>query len=1300
KPSSEYAVSIGPDIADPYGNLTGQSLEVRFKTGPLPPSAQLLVPAQAATYNAANPTRVGLRSVNSAEVDFELYRLPEDSLKDYSYEWSERLPAGAESLRSWTESLQSPLDESVVSRVEMVEGGGALEPGAYLLVLRTREPYPQQHVLVVSDLNMTLKSAEREALVWVNELSSGQPRAGLTVEFYDNQHASLGSATTDAQGIARLDLKRTDNRGVMALVKAPFGAIATDWGGGTSAWDFGLESAWDLPEMTGHIYTDRPIYRPDQEVDFKGVVRAEDDVRFSLPEGSAIDVTITSPTGEEIFKDELTLSDAGSFAGSVKLAAGAALGDYTITAILGGDAYFSHTFQVAAYRAPEFEVTVTPPASELVRGEPIKATVEAAYFFGGPVASVPIQWNVLAEDYQFSPDWAGRYQFSASDDPWRCWECWWMPPATPDPILSGSGVTDAQGRLSIELPAGLTDSSGAPITRSVRLTVEATATGKDNQIISGRESLVVHGADRYVGLAPQTYVSKAGQEQKIDLVVADTQEKRVAGQSVQVEIFQVTWDNTYVKNDQGGGSWQWEEKRVAVSRQSATSDSNGEAVIAWTPGEGGSYQVVATAGDSRGRPLRSALFVWVAGDTFVSWRRDNNDRISLIADRTSYQPGETAEILIPSPFQGPHWALVTVERGGILSHEVRRMEGNSAIYRLPLTAEHAPNVYVSVVLFTGADGPTAAPGYKVGILPLAVAPTAQSLTIALTPSVKQAEPGQTVGYDVLVSDQAGQPVAAELSLDLVDKSVLSLLPRTPDAIREAFYGRRLLGVQTANDLAVSADRLQEELQQELDRQNSQNQTTGGGAQPTTAPAAEQAPGMAGGDLQYSVGAVAEDSAAAPAPQAARMAGQQGAAPAVRGEFADTAYWNASVRTDASGRARVDIKLPDNLTTWVIRGVGLTADTRVGEGLGDLLVTKPLLIRPVTPRFLVVDDAVELAANVSNNTDSPLEAQVWLTTSGLSVTSPLTRSVSIPARGEANVTWQAVAQDVEAAGMIFSATSGQYGDASKPRLATAPEGMLPVYRYSVPETVGTGGQLEGAGSRTEVIALPSNIDTRNGEVSVRLDPSLAAGMRDSLDYLEHYEYEGAEQTVSSFLPNVLTARALNELGVPNAELEARLPALIEEGLTRLTVQQHDDGGWGWWNESPSNPSVSAYVVFALLQARESGVEVKPEVISRGLDYLASQLVAPRSLNTAPEANLQIWLLYVLGEGGRPDQERLAAFYDARDKLSSYARALLAQALHASGADLDDPRIKTLLSDLHNAAIISANGAHWEEADYDW
>jgi hypothetical protein len=299
-----------------------------------------------------------------------------------------------------------------------------------------------------------------------------------------------------------------------------------------------------------------------------------------------------------------------------------------------------------------------------------------------------------------------------------------------------------------------------------------------------------------------------------------------------------------------------------------------------------------------------------------------------------------------------------------------------------------------------------------------------------------------------------------------------------------------------------------------------------------------------------------------------------------------------------------------------------------------------------------------------------------------------------------VTWWVTAQDVPNVDLIFSTTSGEYGDAARPRLTTGPDGTLKVFRYTAPEVVGTGGQLVEAGSRTEAIVMPSKYDDRRGELSVRLDPSLAAGMRDGLDYLEHFEYECTEQTVSRFLPNVLTTRALRDLGLSAPELEAKLPGLVDEGLKRLYLQQHSDGGWGWWYDDESNPYLTSYVVFALVKAQETGFEVRQDAVRRGLDFLNGQLVPTSKLNATREANRQAWTLYVMAEAGETGHvsEWVDSLYESREKLSHYSRAYLAMTLDLLRPG--DDRIQTLLADLNNDAILSATGAHWEERFYDW
>ena len=103
---------------------------------------------------------------------------------------------------------------------------------------------------------------------------------------------------------------------------------------------------------------------------------------------------------------------------------------------------------------------------------------------------------------------------------------------------------------------------------------------------------------------------------------------------------------------------------------------------------------------------------------------------------------------------------------------------------------------------------------------------------------------------------------------------------------------------------------------------------------------------------------------------------------VRSDFPDTALWEAQLRTGTDGTAQVRVDLPDSLTTWVVDVRAVTETSQVGQGTAEFMVTKPLLIRPVTPRFLTAGDVVEVAAVMHNNTEMAVDAVVSLDAVGV------------------------------------------------------------------------------------------------------------------------------------------------------------------------------------------------------------------------------------------------------------------------------------------------------------------------------
>ncbi|RME47767.1 MAG: alpha-2-macroglobulin, partial [Chloroflexi bacterium] len=427
----------------------------------------------------------------------------------------------------------------------------------------------------------------------------------------------------------------------------------------------------------------------------------------------------------------------------------------------------------------------------------------------------------------------------------------------------------------------------------------------------------------------------------------------------------------------------------------------------------------------------------------------------------------------------------------------------------------------------------------------------------------------------------------------------------------------------------------------------------------------------------------------------------------RRTFQDTAYWNASVVTDENGRAQVQVTLPDNLTTWNMSARGVTgADTLVGQSAVDIIATKDVLVRPVTPRFVVVGDTVQLEAVVNNNTDQTVDLDVALEAEGLELLSDAGQPLTVPARGKAKVVWQTrVDPAIQPASLPsapdaysrivvrMSAQGSGYQDAV--------ELTLPVYQFSSPEVVATAGQVDR--TITEQIKLPEKLDTSRGELTVEVNPSLAAASLDSLKWLRSFPYECSEQTVSKFLPNVATYRALQEFGLDRPTLRTNLEIQVTKEIQRLYALQHSDGGWGWWLSDESRPWLTAYALFGLTVADQAGFAVNPDVMNRAADYLTSYLNKPVDVAQGWDLNQRAFIAYVLSQRVRFPASRVVNLYERREGMSLYGKAFLALALQevwmASGQS-QEARIQGLIGDLTGAAKMSATGTHWEEKEVDY
>ncbi len=1213
-PDTNYLIELNASIRDRWGQALGQPYVLNFRTPSLAPALNVQARTTAVFVRPDHPVMIAnVVNVQQADVTVAPVTLQEFISLLNAYDAQQSYTPTNPSVYVQPFGLESNQVQNV--ELNLTQDNNQLLTGLYYVSV-SQPISPQKskivHFAVSSQVNLTVKRGATEALVWAVDLPSQTAVANASIILYDHLGTPIGSGTTDSNGLWKGAITPS-NGTIYAVLGSPadenFSLAISNWSPNNT---FGYERIPQPPNTHIYLYTDRPIYRPGQTVYFRGVARQAFNGRYELPPLNEVVLDVLGWDGTKISTIDANLSPYGTFNGEIPLPEDAAPGYYSIQN-QALDLYFG--FQVAEYRKPEINLSVDFPKDEIKRGDSITATVNAQYFFGAPAGNAEVHWAMYTQTDYF---YLQGFQTGLLDDSWLNS---YYSESDYASLGEGTGQTTAEGTLSIELPAVPEREAGQVVT------LEVTVTDESGFPTSARTELLVHPADFYIGLNSDSWLGTSKEAMGFDVFTADWDGNAVGEKFLTAEFNQVRWE----KESDEFGFPIYTPVYTPVSSSNLATGPDGRARLSFVPPNSGTFML-----DVSGSGTRTQIMVWVGGIGSAAWPELEDNKIQLTAGKESYIPGETASVFIPNPFATNSLALITVERGVVFKSEVITLIGSGSDYSLPITEADAPNVYVTAtVLGVGNE-------FRHGVLNIPVAADALELNVQVSPSPEQAGPREEVSFDVLVTDNAGQPVEGEFSLAVVDLAALALAdPNSADIFTE-FYSNQPLGIETSISLAAYGDSLLE------------------------------FPGGLGGGGGADV-------------------------PFIREEFPDTAYWNPSLITNSEGRGQVTMTLPDSLTTWNIDVRGLTLDTKVGQAEMQLVSTKPLLIRPVTPRFLVSGDHALMAAVINNNTSDALSVNVSLQSEGFTLDEPdkASQQVNVPANGRTRVEWWGTASLAESAELIFTAKANNstLQDSTRPVWGT-----LPILQYTSPQAFVTGGSLRGAITQQEVISLPRTFTPTSGGLQVELSPSLAGNLTSALEAMPEPNENSAEDIVSFILPNLEVYRALSGAGLNDPKLVERVEANLNSSVNRLFYLQNTDGGWNWWGkaepftQATSDPNISAYVFFGLLRAREAGATVNEEALQRAGVYLRD-MKPTITINTDATTLEQIaFMQFALAHANTFNESILNQLYDARDRMTPSGMAWLAFTMNKFNSA--DTRFRDLISNLESSAILTSSSAHWE------
>ncbi|MDO8804639.1 MAG: MG2 domain-containing protein [Elusimicrobiota bacterium] len=1150
-------------------------------------------------------------------------------------------------------------------------------------------------------------SSEVFRLYAVNALN-GRPLTGADIDaFYNRSHSGSWERTA---------LKTGPDGAALFSLSFPVTYPSNEYfsldpllshGGAYAYWNSQGSAGLQVPQPVNiFVETDRPVYRPGQEVKFKATALLREPRGYRVYDGkSALSVIARDANWQEVYKKTLPFTGLGSAAGAFKIPEGRLLGSYTVTAQINEYGYnFSGAarFGVEEYKRPEFEVKLGEAKRPYRYGEKAEIAGEVKYYFGSPVPGAAVKYRVTRSRYI----------------PWYCrhW-AWFYGDSGSSEVASGDLKTGDDGKFSFSFTPQAESEAFSAYPSSYQ--VEAEARDAGGRTITDSRSYRAGSKAYLFDVKPEAGFFTPEKPAVISARLMDLNDVQQEGEA-EYSLYRLEKGPAA---DEGRGEWghfgsnpsleqafsqvpdgpQAGKGKVQFVKQSA-------ARINFDNLAPGVYRLKLKARDPWGGESESQLIIISAS---ADSRRNASLKLPPVAlfEHASYQAGETARVLIgATALKGAKYAEVLA--GDFLLSRETVQAGGLSVFSLKVGGAHRGGF--GLRWFGAADFKvySAMGGAEVPLKD-------KSISLSLDYD-KTLAPGQRASWRLLAKDSAGRPASGEALVKIFDRSLeyygrdagfwgdalypgrrspgggwgslftpyavglpirTGLIQRMLDAFRLATAEERMASLRIGSSRIYGRHRgsFAKSLAFEADGMSSLSGAGGNMADMPMAAAPQRS-------MEMSARKEKSDSApAAPSQFPSEPKAQAQPEVKARTDFSEIAYYNPQLKV-LKGAGKFSFTIPERLTSWKISSYLLTRGARRGSFSAETVTKKDLMVRVDIPRFFREGDKSRLTAVVTNDTAGGLSGEL-----ALSVTldgeaahekfgiKELSRSFTVKPSGTVSVYWEIEAPRGTAAYKVRAV-------ARAGALADAQENDLPVLPSR--ERLIASGVASLDGNSSKMFSLPElevADPTRQVEsLHLEIQPQLMLTVLNSLPFLVHYPYECTEQLLNRYVPLAITNSFYNkypELRASVAKIPKRTTVTPEwERDNPVRLMSLMETPW----EQESKGRQSSWPVVDMLDPKVVAAE-REDALSKLKAYQHPDGSFPWFPGGRPNLHMTLYVLDGLAEAAR---------YGV-DIPADTAKKALAYVLGEIPAHMKPEEDQTSLI-LYAAYVVTSFPASWPES----